>query len=440
MGKLPDNVTGLTVVHLQDLPIGNLHLKEYGDHLVNELEGPLTALNEKADMKDFVSIIETLAPYKKQLGSEILLDGRDTWEMITRMYEASFSESSFLDYFWSWRAMMGGLYSLLLAPLPEARVYHALSTGYAGIMLARAKVETNKPCMVTEHGLYTNERRIELASADWLEETASKALTIDKTRQNLRDLWMNTFASYSRICYEAADRILTLYAGNQVVQQQDGAVNSKMNVIPNGVPLANLASITRKDKSYPCIALIGRVVPIKDIKSFIRVCGLLHEYFPDLKAYIIGPTEEDHEYFVECSQLVAHMGLDDTVTFTGKVKIDEYLSEIDVLVLTSISEAQPLVLLEAGACGIPLVTTDVGACREIIHGREDEDPWLGDGGMVTSLSNPVAIAEAVYTLLSTPEKYQACGAAIKQRVNQYYNLEDQIQSYRDLYNAYLEKR
>ena len=63
--------------------------------------------------------------------------------------------------------------------------------------------------------------------------------------------------------------------------------------------------------------------------------------------------------------------------FTGAVNIVEYLGRIHVVVLTSLSESQPLTILEAGAAGIPFVATNVGSCREVIEGRSDEQPLTG---------------------------------------------------------------
>ena len=55
----------------------------------------------------------------------------------------------------------------------------------------------------------------------------------------------------------------------------------------------------------------------------------------------------------------------------------EYYRKIDLLVLTSISEAQPLVILEANCAGIPVVASDVGSCRELIEGRTHNDRLIG---------------------------------------------------------------
>ena len=101
---------------------------------------------------------------------------------------------------------------------------------------------------------------------------------------------------------------------------------------------------------------------------------------PEVEALIMGPEDEDPAYAAECRQLAADLGLNGNLRFTGRVRLDDYLPRIDAIVLTSISEAQPLTVLEAGAAGIPSVVTDVGACRELILGRADEEPRLGPGG------------------------------------------------------------
>ena len=434
---LPKNVVGITNIHLQELPEGSFTDQSYRRSVYPQLRAPLEALMENGHLDDFRRLHALIAPHAKNLGQRVLLDSRDTFKLLVKMYEDSFRESSFLDYFWSWRAIMGSLYSLLLAELPDAKLYHSLSTGYGGMLGARAKMETGRPLLLTEHGIYTNERRIEIASADWLEETTSHTLTIDKTRLNLRDLWMNAFASYSRVCYEAADRIVTLYEGNQETQSTDGADAQKMQIISNGVDVERFGKVTPTAKSNPAIALIGRVVPIKDIKTFIRAASIIRNRLPDLKAYVIGPADEDPEYYVECLNMVEHLGLQDTVEFTGKVLIDDYLKQIDLLVLTSISEAQPLAILEAAACGIPTVATNVGACREMLVGKSDESPYLGASGIVTALSNPAATANAVLQLLTDRDLYERCGTAARERVTHYYNKNDQHASYRALYSEYL---
>lgn len=430
----PANVVGHTDLRLQALrPSSGLR----GARPLDSLTAPLNNLTVGySRLSELEYIMRFLGQFSKKPGELELLDSENAWALLESMYEANFNDCSFLDYFWSWRAIMGGLYSVLLADLPQAGMYHALSTGYAGLLAARAKLETGRPVAITEHGIYTNERRIELATAEWLEENFSRSLTIDETHRSLRDLWMETFTNYSRLAYAAADEIITLFEGNQKAQRADGAEEDKLKVIPNGVDVQRFSAIRRVPHDRPTVALIGRVVPIKDIKGFIRACAMLREHVPDLRILIMGSHEEDETYAQECMDMVRHFSLDETVEFTGQVAIDSYLPEIDVVAITSISEAQPLVILEAGACGIPTVATNVGACMEMVLGREDETPALGGGGAIVPLSNPAATADAIYALLADRDLYRQCSEAIRQRVATYYSKEQQHAAYADLYQQW----
>ena len=432
---IPDNVVGITHVYLQNLPETS-NVVSLNSFLAS-IEKPLTSITEnKANSDDYAELLRLIGA-KSGLGYDALMEGENAFDLIRRMYMNGYEESSFLDYFWSWRALMGSLFSVALAEIPAAHMYHTLSTGYAGMLAARAKIETGKPVILTEHGIYTNERRIEVASAEWLEETASKALTIDHVRNNLRDFWADTFSSFSRVCYEACDHIYTLFEGNKLLQIADGADPERITVIPNGVEVDRFKKIKQESHDRATVALIGRVVPIKDIKSFLRATAMVQENIPDVRVLVLGPTDEDMEYYHECQQMVEYMGLDDNVTFTGQVKIDKYLGQIDVKVLSSISEAMPLTILEAGAAKIPSITTDVGACSEIIYGKDAEDRALGDGGMIVPLSNPTAMAEAILQLLSDGELRENMGSNMAKRVEKYYSKKDQIAAYENIYSHYV---
>jgi glycosyltransferase involved in cell wall biosynthesis len=440
MYTLPRNVIGIKTVRLQSLREGMASLTPHKEaELFSALEKSLLRLQSRADLKDLATIIRAIIPYRHQIGQQLLLNSHASWNMMLNMYKLTMPKTSFLDYFWSWRGLFGGLFSILLAELPPAKVYHSLCTGYAGLFLARAHIETGRPCVITEHGIYTNERRIEIASADWLDDPNIFSLSINALKQpdvnqdrELKDFWIDTFGNYSRLCYEACSQIITLYEGNQEFQRMDGADPDRMRIIPNGVDTAHYAAIKREPHP-PTIALIGRVVPIKDVKGFIKAVHILRQSFPGIRAYMIGPDDEDPQYAAECKELVEHLELKDIFIFTGKVRIEDYLGSIDVVVLSSISEAQPLVILEAGAAGVPSVATDVGACWEMIMGDSHEYPKLGAGGAIVPLSNPRAIANAVLQLITEHDYYRQCSTAIAERVKRYYNKEDQYLAYAGLY-------
>lgn len=356
------------------------------------------------------------------------------WELVQGMYSGRMPYGSFLHYFWAWRALLGGLFATLQFPLPQASVYHTISTGYAGLLAARAAEETGRPTILTEHGIYTNERRIELLMADWVADTIDKGHTLDDPRLDLRDMWVQAFEAYARTCYQTCDQVITLYEDNQNVQKLLGASADRCRVIANGIDVERFAHLSpAADDERPTMALIGRVVPIKDVKAYISAAKILRERIPDLRAYILGPLEEDPDYTAECRKLVADLDVGDCVEFTGAVNIVEYLPKVHVVVLTSLSESQPLTILEAGAAGIPFVATNVGSCREIIEGRSDEQPPLGPGGFITPVVAPAATAEAVERLLRNNDLRRTYGQTLRQRVRATYTSERAARAYTDLY-------
>ncbi|MEC9345265.1 MAG: GT4 family glycosyltransferase PelF [Pseudomonadota bacterium] len=430
--EMPQNVRGINHVFLQHLVPGARWMPRLDKRLA-ALEAPLRAMQSTGTLHDLRDVLDVLQKSGRRFGRHTLLNSEPAWRLLLRVYEADMSESSFLDYFWTWRSLIGGLFNVLLSPMPDAKVFHTISTGYAGLFAARAKLETGRPVLLTEHGIYTNERRIEIAMADWLYEGPGGSLGLSKPKRDLKDLWIDTFVAYSRSCYQACDRIITLYSGNQDLQRRDGADESKLRIVPNGVDYERFSQIERIPHDRPTVALVGRVVPIKDIKTFIRAVGILKREVPDVLAYLMGPTDEDEDYHRECLQMVEHLELQETLIFTGRVKLDEWLGKVDVMVLTSISEAQPLVILEGGAAGIPTVSTDVGACRDMLHGMPGEEPPLGAGGAITPLSNPAATARELAALLKDPQNLESARNAIRERVRLYYNKVEIDRIYHEIY-------
>ena len=142
------------------------------------------------------------------------------------------------------------------------------------------------------------------------------------------------------------------------------------------------------------LCLIGRVVPIKDIKTFIRSMVLVTKSLPEAQAWIAGPEDESPEYALECRDLAAQLGLSDKVKFLGFRNLTDLLPKVGLVVLSSISEALPLVILEGYAAGVPTVCTDVGSCRQLVQGLPGEDADLGAAGRVVRIADPQAMAQA----------------------------------------------
>ena len=188
-------------------------------------------------------------------------------------------------------------------------------------------------------------------------------------------------------------------------------------MIPNGVDAKAFENIPQKDADDPYINIgaILRVAPIKDVKTMLSAYAMAKQKNPKLKLWILGPLDEMPEYVQECQDMVTYMKIEDVV-FTGQVNVKDYIGKMDFLVLSSLSEGQPLVILEGFAAHKPFITTNVGDCRGLIYGNND---GLGDAGIVVPVMNTSKMSEAMLFLAEREDKRIKMGEAGYQRVLSY---------------------
>jgi glycosyltransferase involved in cell wall biosynthesis len=116
----------------------------------------------------------------------------------------------------------------------------------------------------------------------------------------------------------------------------------------------------------------------------------------------------------------------------GTINVLDYMGDFDFTVLSSISEGQPLSVLESFAAGRPCVTTDVGCCKELIYG-EGEDHF-GQAGYCVPPMQPHALARAMEDLCRNSARRLQMGRTGKQRAEKYFRHEDMIRNYLDTYD------
>jgi glycosyltransferase involved in cell wall biosynthesis len=371
------------------------------------------------------------------VGYAQFLHGKQSWEFITEMYRERCTDPSFLDYFWTVRNMHAPIWKLaaIAGKLIPAGLYHTVSTGYAGFLGALLKNGSGRPLILSEHGIYTKERRIDLLQSDWIRDNRNPLQKDPSEISYYRTLWMRFFEALGGICYSAAGDIVALFEGARLRQVEDGAPPERTMVIANGIDTARFAPADGRygEAPLPVLSLVGRVVPIKDIKTFIRAIRVLADRVPEIQGWIVGPDDEDPSYAAECRALAESLKLGDRVIFTGMKNVAEILPQTGIMVLSSISEGLPLVILEAFAAGVPVVATDVGSCSQLVYGHEEEDRRLGSAGAVVGINDPKALAEAALELLLSPERWRAARDAAIARVGRFYTKELMVSAYRTLY-------
>jgi glycosyltransferase involved in cell wall biosynthesis len=151
----------------------------------------------------------------------------------------------------------------------------------------------------------------------------------------------------------------------------------KIKVIPLGFDLGKFQeNIVQKRKNTRlkynlkdnevAIAIIGRLAPIKDHAFFLNVVeNLLQSGIENAKFFVVGDGEISEEVCQRIDQI--NEKFPNSIIFTSWIKeIDAFNPGMDIICLTSKNEGTPVSLIEAQACNVPVVTTDVGGVRDII--------------------------------------------------------------------------
>lgn len=362
---------------------------------------------------------------KENVSLNALLMGEDFLNAVRDCYNLKYSQIVFSDFLWTMRSIYLPLFLTMQTEIPRADLYHCVATGYAGVLGAMAKHFYGSRLLISEHGIYTREREEELIKAKWVEGI-------------YKNIWIDQFRKMSKLAYNEGTLITSLFEHARELQIELGCPIEKTMVTPNGIRVENLQNIpgkTEEDEGKINIGAVLRVTPIKDVKTMIQAFGFAKEKDDRLKLWIMGPWEEDREYAEECFQLVSDMEIPDVV-FTGRINIRDYLGRMDVTILTSISEGQPLTILESYAAHKPVIATDVGNCYGLIYGESDD---FGAAGIVTHIMNIEEIAQAMLDMAANEKMRLEMGETGYRRVMEKYRVEYMQKTYWEIYRDFAEQ-
>jgi glycosyltransferase involved in cell wall biosynthesis len=142
----------------------------------------------------------------------------------------------------------------------------------------------------------------------------------------------------------------------------------------------------------PLVGMVGRLVPIKDVPTFLRAARLVHAARPAVRFALVGDGEEREALEDLCTQL----GLSPLVTFQGwRRDMEAVYGDLDVVVNSSRNEGTPVALIEALASARAVVATRVGGTPDLLA--------EGEYGRLVPAEDPEALAAAILGVLDEPE-------------------------------------
>ena len=176
------------------------------------------------------------------------------------------------------------------------------------------------------------------------------------------------------------------------------------------------------------VTLIARLVPIKRVDRFLAVARQLAAR-PDVRFVVIG----DGELREELASSDDALALDERLVWAGfRRDLPDVCFASDVVMLTSDNEGTPVSIIEAQAAALPVVATDVGGVRSVVHDAES--------GLLAPADATGALADAVVRLLDDPELRAQMGAIGRANVTSLYTLERLVADHAALYDELLASR
>lgn len=409
---LPDNVTAVHEVFLDDA-LRVHHEKCRSRFSEEEIESLTSLMNcDKPDWNVLFNLYQV-----KRTNPITFLQSETFLDILTKICLEQYPYIAFADAFHTMRSMLLPVLHILGSYVPEADVYHAISTGYGGLLASLGSWLYERPLLLTEHGIYTREREEEIIRAEWVPPA-------------FKNQWTRFFYMLSDVIYSKAFRITSLFTNAMKAQIDMGCDPQRCKVIENGVHFERFAAIPpKKADGWTDIGAVVRLAPIKDIKTMLYAFYELTSRIPNVRLHILGGVD-DEEYADECYSLIEQLNIENVI-FTGRVDVVSYMEKLDFTILTSISEGQPLSVLESFAAGRPCVTTDVGCCRELLAGKEDDS--LGLAGYCVPPMFREGLADAMEKMCESRERRIHMGQVGKKRVDKYYRHQQMLEKYRDLY-------
>jgi glycosyltransferase involved in cell wall biosynthesis len=214
------------------------------------------------------------------------------------------------------------------------------------------------------------------------------------------------------------------------LSEHEGCPTRKVWVIPNGVDVDRFRPLAPQPElrvslglpaTGPVAAIVAALRPEKNHELFLAAAKRIRAVRPDCHFLVVG----DGALRPKLEVLRDNLGLTGAIHFLGtRSDIPELLSVVDVLMLTSHMEANPVSILEALACGKPVVATRVGSIPETVHD--------GENGYLVAPGSSQALAERVERLFDDPDLARRFGEAGRQTVVENASLERMVDGYQSL--------
>lgn len=242
-----------------------------------------------------------------------------------------------------------------------------------------------------------------------------------------RHIWANRLGNLLTARITANSQAVVDYLLNR-----EKAPPEKVVLIHKGWGMGKISRPSlKKNTSREKIILgcLGNIRPVKGYEFLLNALKTLKDS-PTHFELQIGGRVLDPQYYRRLQEIAAHPFLRDKILFRGEIADpSKFLSEIDVLVIPSLSEGFPNVLLEAMAEGRAVVATEVGAAWEVIKNGED--------GFLVPPADVSVLARRIHELIKDRSLIVKLGKRARQKVAREFSAAKMLREFQDLYRRVL---
>jgi len=304
----------------------------------------------------------------------------------------------------------------LLPTLPEAEIYHSSAAAFCGLSCIVAKKKYKSKFLLTEHGVYIREQYL--------------AASRNQMPIRTKEFMMGLITLVSELNCHYADIVAPVCDYNSRWEIKWGTDVSKIETIYNGIDVLKFRQIDVQKNERPIVVMVARIDPLKDIETYIRTAEIVAKRIPNVLFKLYGPTL-DKKYYQTCLDLVQELHVEKNFEFSGLTSSPELAyNEGDVVMLTSISEAFPFVVIEAMACEKVVISSDVGGTKEVLEGY----------GYVVRPKDYQEFADKTIYILENKNIARQMGLEARGKILTDFTIDDMVNNYsrvyKKLYNEY----
>ncbi|RWZ58064.1 glycosyltransferase [Halobacillus fulvus] len=272
--------------------------------------------------------------------------------------------------------------------------------------------------------IHANSLRMVLYSS-MLKRLVKRDLDVIYTKHNITDLERFVPKLFSFLINREVSRIITVseYERRNLIRL--GIKAEKIRTIYNGVDLTQFVFANKEENAQFNIGILARLSEEKNHELFIRIAEQWREH-PNVHFHIAGDGPEAGKI----NRLIDRLGLQSSVHMRGMVSDPEqFIREMDVLLLTSNREIFPMVILEAMAVGTPVISIDRGGISEAIV--ENETGFLIADHLVDDFKEKLLVI-----FESDASERERLRAAARRRAEKDFSLDKMIKETLDEYIGY----